>query len=133
MQHMQIAKINEDQCVGCTKCLPACPVDAIIGAQGFMHTVLIDECIGCKLCVAPCPMECIEIVERIEPATPEFKATLATKAKDRYKHKIKRLQQRYSRALPSPETHTTTHKSHIKTEINAAIARVRKKRTQDDT
>lgn len=56
------ALIHEDQCIGCTKCIQACPVDAILGAARQMHTVLSDECTGCELCVAPCPVDCIEMV-----------------------------------------------------------------------
>ena len=57
----QIAYIREAECIGCTKCIQACPVDAIVGAAKLMHTVLIDECTGCDLCVAPCPVDCIEM------------------------------------------------------------------------
>lgn len=55
------AYIREAECIGCTKCLQACPVDAILGAAKQMHTVLADECTGCDLCVDPCPVECIEM------------------------------------------------------------------------
>ncbi|AZE93298.1 Electron transport complex protein RnfB [Pseudomonas orientalis] len=57
----QIAYIREAECIGCTKCIQACPVDAIVGAAKWMHTVIIDECTGCDLCVAPCPVDCIEM------------------------------------------------------------------------
>ena len=57
----RIAYIREAECIGCTKCLQACPVDAILGAAKQMHTVLADECTGCDLCVDPCPVECIEM------------------------------------------------------------------------
>ena len=57
----QVAFIREAECIGCTKCIQACPVDAIVGAAKLMHTVLIDECTGCDLCVAPCPVDCIEM------------------------------------------------------------------------
>jgi electron transport complex protein RnfB len=56
-----VAFIREAECIGCTKCIQACPVDAIVGAAILMHTVLIDECTGCDLCVAPCPVDCIEM------------------------------------------------------------------------
>lgn len=58
----KIAYIREAECIGCTKCIQACPVDAIIGAAKQMHTVIIDECTGCDLCVAPCPVDCIDMV-----------------------------------------------------------------------
>lgn len=56
-----IAIINEAECIGCTKCIQACPVDAIIGSAKKMHTVIYDECTGCELCVEPCPVDCIEL------------------------------------------------------------------------
>ena len=57
----QVAYIREAECIGCTKCIQACPVDAILGAAKLMHTVIVDECTGCDLCVAPCPVDCIEM------------------------------------------------------------------------
>ena len=57
----KVAKIREEDCIGCTKCIQSCPVDAIIGSTRTMHTVLADECTGCSLCVAPCPTDCIEM------------------------------------------------------------------------
>lgn len=57
----KVAFIIEEDCIGCTKCIQACPVDAILGAAKQMHTILIDECTGCDLCVAPCPVDCIEM------------------------------------------------------------------------
>jgi len=57
-----IAFIREDECIGCTKCIQACPVDAIMGATRQMHTVITDECTGCELCVAPCPTDCIDML-----------------------------------------------------------------------
>ena len=60
---MRIARIVEVDCIGCTKCLKACPVDAIVGAAGQMHTVLIEQCTGCEQCLPPCPVDCIELVE----------------------------------------------------------------------
>ncbi|MCY6394694.1 electron transport complex subunit RsxB [Actinobacillus pleuropneumoniae] len=61
---VKVALIHEDMCIGCTKCIQACPVDAIIGTNKAMHTVIPDLCIGCELCVAPCPTNCIEMVKQ---------------------------------------------------------------------
>lgn len=57
-----VAYIREADCIGCTKCLPACPVDAILGAPRQLHTVIAAECTGCDLCVEPCPVDCIEMI-----------------------------------------------------------------------
>ncbi len=57
-----LAVIREDECIGCTKCIQACPVDAILGAAKQMHTVIAKECTGCDLCVEPCPVDCIDMV-----------------------------------------------------------------------
>lgn len=56
-----VANIDETLCIGCTHCIGACPVDAIVGAQQLMHTVIESECTGCELCVAPCPVDCISM------------------------------------------------------------------------
>ena len=57
-----VALIREAECIGCTKCIQACPVDAIVGASKRMHTVLADLCTGCELCIPPCPVDCIDLV-----------------------------------------------------------------------
>jgi electron transport complex protein RnfB len=59
-----VARIDEDECIGCAKCLPPCPVDAIIGARKQLHTVIAELCTGCELCIAPCPVDCIAMVPR---------------------------------------------------------------------
>lgn len=65
------AIILEDECIGCTKCISACPVDAIIGSGKLMHTVLTDLCTGCELCILPCPVDCIDLVEDLQPLPTE--------------------------------------------------------------
>jgi electron transport complex protein RnfB len=66
VQAKRVAVIREDECIGCTKCIQACPVDAILGAAKHMHTVIESECTGCDLCVEPCPVDCIDMIV-IEP------------------------------------------------------------------
>ncbi|MFA7553567.1 MAG: electron transport complex subunit RsxB [Spongiibacteraceae bacterium] len=58
----KVAFIREAECIGCTKCIQACPVDAILGAAKQMHTVIVSECTGCDLCVEPCPVDCIDML-----------------------------------------------------------------------
>ena len=62
-----VAFIREDECIGCTKCIQACPVDAILGAAKQMHTVIASECTGCDLCLEPCPVDCIDMIPQQEP------------------------------------------------------------------
>ena len=59
-----LAQIDEARCIGCIKCLPPCPVDAIVGAKQYTHTVVAELCTGCELCVAPCPVDCIVMLPR---------------------------------------------------------------------
>jgi H+/Na+-translocating ferredoxin:NAD+ oxidoreductase subunit B len=61
-----VAYIREDECIGCTKCIQACPIDAILGAAKQMHTVISSECTGCDLCVEPCPVDCIDMLTEEE-------------------------------------------------------------------
>jgi electron transport complex protein RnfB len=67
----RVALIDETRCIGCAKCLPPCPVDAIIGASRFLHTVAAQLCTGCELCIAPCPVDCISMVDLTPQAVPE--------------------------------------------------------------
>ena len=64
----KLAWIDEARCIGCTLCIAACPVDAIIGGFKFMHTVIAEDCTGCELCIAPCPVDCIELHKIDGPA-----------------------------------------------------------------
>jgi Na+-translocating ferredoxin:NAD+ oxidoreductase subunit B len=74
-----VAFIDEDRCIGCTKCLPPCPVDAIAGAPRRMHTVIAELCTGCELCVAPCPVDCIVMLPLLRSP---FKALSLPPAED---------------------------------------------------
>jgi electron transport complex protein RnfB len=65
------AVIREDECIGCTKCISACPVDAILGSGKLMHSILSDLCTGCELCIAPCPVDCIDLIPDPQPLPTE--------------------------------------------------------------
>ncbi len=103
-----IAFIDEQICIGCTFCIQACPVDAIVGAAKKMHTVISTECTGCELCIAPCPVDCISMLplrkqivdSEYEPyltgdkmlvREDEMKKKAADRARVRYEHRLKRL------------------------------------------
>ncbi|MBT8073023.1 MAG: electron transport complex subunit RsxB [Gammaproteobacteria bacterium] len=64
-----VVEIDESRCIGCTLCIQACPVDAIVGAAKLMHTVIRSECTGCDLCLPPCPVDCIDVIELEEAAS----------------------------------------------------------------
>lgn len=83
-----VARVDEAHCIGCTLCIRACPVDAIVGANKRMHTVVPDLCTGCDLCVAPCPVDCIDMV----PADRAWTAADAEQARSRHQHRAARQQ-----------------------------------------
>jgi electron transport complex protein RnfB len=82
-----VAYIREDECIGCTKCIQACPMDAILGAAKQMHTVIIDECTGCDLCVEPCPVDCIDMLP-IESTLAQWKWELPERSEQAATHII---------------------------------------------
>lgn len=81
-----LAYIREAECIGCTKCIQACPVDAIVGASKRMHTVLEALCTGCELCVAPCPVDCIELLPHVQPRMSAAESDVA-----RARHRARQL------------------------------------------
>jgi electron transport complex protein RnfB len=130
----RVAVIDEARCIGCTLCIQACPVDAIIGAAKLMHTVVTELCTGCDLCVAPCPVDCIDMVpasgedanwgrERADAARERFDRRSARLERER-KQSAERLAKRGLHAgRPDP---AGEKKRAI---IAAAIERARAKRT----
>jgi electron transport complex protein RnfB len=127
---MLVAIIREAECVGCAKCLPACPVDAILGAPQFLHTILTDECIGCGLCIAPCPMDCIEMQESPIHDHSPLKTERAQLAKNRYQRRQKRLIQEEMPKLMAPiDEH---HRVQMQGDITEAIKRVQTKRQKNE-
>jgi len=92
MPVVTVALIDEEACIGCTLCIPACPVDAIVGAQKLMHTVIAAECTGCRRCLAPCPVDCIAMVETGEPWTHEERLRRAGQYRRRYEARSERLE-----------------------------------------
>lgn len=132
----QIALIREAECIGCTKCIQACPVDAIVGAAKLMHTVITAECTGCELCVAPCPVDCIDILpladaeavaqrQRADQFRRRHEAHLARLARDEARRKAERA----ARAAVVPvgpviQPAAATDDQYKRLKIEAAMAKV---------
>lgn len=85
------AIIDESACIGCTKCIPACPVDAIIGTGKHMHSVASELCTGCELCVAPCPVDCISIAPKPKPTRGDTRKQQQEQLRQRYYAHLNRL------------------------------------------
>ncbi|MBX9812528.1 MAG: RnfABCDGE type electron transport complex subunit B [Burkholderiales bacterium] len=123
-----VAVIDEPSCIGCTLCIQACPVDAIVGAARVMHTVIAQECTGCELCIPPCPVDCISMVETGRPYTREQKKTAAALARRRFESRNRRRQRekaaRAARLAASKETSAAQKKQAT---IQQAIARARQR------
>lgn len=123
---MQRAVIREDECIGCTKCIQACPFDAIIGASKLMHTVIPDVCTGCGLCVPPCPVDCIDMISVPEKSQIN-QAILYQKSSIRFDNRNIRLAREKQSEEAVLETETLDAR---KTEIKAALERAKKKRAR---
>lgn len=116
-----IAVIREAECIGCTKCIQACPVDAILGSAKQMHTVIAAECTGCELCVAPCPVDCIDIV--ITPTTDSN--SKSSQYRQRFYAKQKRINEEIKKKKLANRSNSLQQK---KDYIAEAIARAKRKK-----
>ena len=122
-----VAVIDEERCIGCTKCLPPCPVDAIVGAPRRMHTVIAELCTGCELCVAPCPVDCIAMV----PAGRAWSREDARASRDRHLARNRRVART---ATPAPTSFTIDdERQRRQAAIAAALVRARARRKAFDT
>jgi len=117
--YLPLAVIREAECIGCTKCIQACPLDVIIGAAQQMHTIIAQDCTGCGLCVPVCPVDCIDIID-IPMLTVDERQVRARHAKQRVAAKQRRLTKKKSAIEVDP---LATRK----TEIAAALARAKNK------
>jgi electron transport complex protein RnfB len=89
VKRASVALIDEARCIGCTRCIAACPVDAIVGAQAHMHTVVEAWCIGCDLCLPACPVDCIDMVKPRGPWTPALKSAAGVRARHKRRREVK--------------------------------------------
>jgi electron transport complex protein RnfB len=126
-QPPRVAVIDEESCIGCVKCIRACPVDAIIGAPKRMHTVIPQECTGCELCLPPCPVDCIAMVETAPPAGDEARRAVAARARARYLARRRRLErQRQPAAPPSAASDLEARRAFIREAVERTRARRRR-------
>jgi electron transport complex protein RnfB len=116
------ASIDEPACIGCTLCIAACPVDAIVGAAKLMHTVLRDSCTGCELCLPVCPVDCIVM----HPSDRVWNADDAMRARERYDKRNIRIASHSPRSRPAATVGST--RDQRRTAVAAALARARARR-----
>jgi H+/Na+-translocating ferredoxin:NAD+ oxidoreductase subunit B len=120
-----VAVIDEAACIGCTLCIEACPVDAIIGAQKRMHAILPSLCSGCELCVAPCPVDCIAMA----PAAREWTQADADAA--RIRHRAHRERAARNERVANRKAAIASDAARRRAAIAAALARARARRAAD--
>jgi electron transport complex protein RnfB len=121
-----VAVIDEAACIGCTLCIQACPVDAIIGAQKRMHAILPSLCSGCELCVAPCPVDCIAMA----PAQREWSVADADAARNRHEARNARVtkRERIANRKKDALAHVAPARERRQAAVAAALARARSRR-----
>ncbi len=131
MEIAAIAVIDETRCIGCFKCVLACPVDAIVGAAKQMHTVIAAECSGCELCIPPCPVNCIVMAPR--PAELPIPAAMAAPWRQRHVARKARLnREQQARAAARRRSAPSLQDKAGAIDIAAAIARSRARRNNPD-
>ena len=121
-----VATIDEAVCIGCTLCIQACPVDAIVGAGKLMHTVIAAECTGCELCIPPCPVDCVTMAETGRAQTREERLETAQRARRRFNARNERLKrERDEQALRLAAAKAGNAQERKRAIIEKAIARAR--------
>ena len=131
-----LALVVEQECIGCTKCIQVCPVDAIVGRAKRMHTVIAELCTGCELCLPACPVDCIDLVadsvhesESSSP-WPDYGNTEVRCARENTVKRLRRLARRQRQREAERKSKSRDGSQRIRDEIHAAVERVKQKRNK---
>lgn len=133
-----VAWVDEAVCIGCTRCIQACPVDAIVGASKRMHTVISSECTGCELCIPPCPVDCIHLREQPPPASHDEREARQRRRgrfefrKARLARDTAELAERRRRKREALQPAKAVEEDPRKAVIAAALERVKRKKAQQN-
>lgn len=119
-----VARIDETTCIGCTLCIDACPVDAIVGARKLMHTIIAAECTGCALCLPPCPVDCIALEPTGAPRDHAGQRLVAPRLRERYRAHRQRLHERELQARGKAALAAAERKKNV---IARALARAQER------
>lgn len=125
------AVIDESVCIGCTLCIPACPVDAIVGARRLMHTVIAAECTGCALCLPPCPVDCISMVPTGVQRERESQQAASARLRDRFLAHQQRLATRRADQRGKANSKTQDATARKRAVIDRALSRARARLAQN--
>lgn len=120
-----VASIREAECIGCAKCIKACPVDAILGSGKQMHTVISEQCTGCELCIAPCPVDCIDLIVLPEVSEEEI-VIKANQYRARFNAREQRLAKDSSANNGSKQNKNSLTLEDKQAFLQAALQRARK-------
>ena len=126
---LSVARIDENACIGCTLCIAACPVDAIVGAAKLMHTVIAGRCIGCELCLSPCPVDCIAMLA----SSRQWTRSDTAEAQDRFARRRARIASASApraRSAAAPAAAADPEQMRRQAAVSAALTRARQRRAQ---
>jgi Na+-translocating ferredoxin:NAD+ oxidoreductase subunit B len=124
-----VASIRENECIGCTKCIQACPVDAILGSAKNMHTIIANECTGCELCISPCPVDCIDMLT-IDTATEQELNQKADVARKRFHARNQRIA--FDKKTTAPQTTSSSVQLDKKEFLSQVLLRAKAKKSNNN-
>ena len=127
IENYKIAKIDFDECIGCTICIKVCPVDAIIGARRQQHYIIDDQCNGCELCIEQCPVNCMSMIDNPKNESWQWPSPQSEISRANYNNKLERINKLKQEKISLSKTYNDDKK--IKDYLKQAIKRESDKRT----